>query len=754
MCRKGGSSLEFYADVIVDITSGELDRTFQYRIPEPLSDTVQIGSQVVIPFGKGNRRVNGFVVGISTQPKIEAVKIKDIQEVEAGANAIESQLIALAGWMRETCGGTMNQALKTVLPVRKKTAAKEEKLVFLAVSRPEAEKLLEDMKRRHANARARLLTALLEVSPLPASSVSAKLSVDRRTIRALEEAGIVRVESVRTWRNPLERMKQEGTVPRLNAIQRRIIEAIRSRWEAGDNRPSLLFGVTGSGKTEVYMELIAGCIAQGKQAIVLIPEIALTFQTVLRLWHRFGDRVSVLHSKLSAGERSDQFERAKSGELDVVIGPRSALFAPLPDIGVIIIDEEHEPSYKSEKVPCYHARETAIARARLCGAAVVLGSATPAVETYEKALRGEYYLYEMPERVSSRPLPTVWTEDMRQQMRQGNRSILSFRLRSLMEDRLSRGEQIMLFLNRRGMAGFVSCRSCGQVMKCPHCDVSLSLHRGGSLVCHYCGTTRPMVQICPECGSPYIGGFRAGTEKVEEYVKKEFPEARVLRMDFDTTRQKDGHEKILSAFGEGEADILIGTQMIVKGHDFGNVTLVGVLAADLSLGVSDYRASERTFQLLVQAAGRAGRGQRRGEVVIQTYQPDHFAIVTAARQDYKRFYEQEMQFRRLMRYPPVWQMLVIHLASEQEDLVTEAAGLLQRKLTALFGEHPRDVQVIGPADAMVARVKDRWRKVIYIKCPDYGKLVSTKDVLEETWREQPLADSVSLLFDFNPMSGF
>ena len=746
--------MELYADVIVDITSGELDRSFQYRIGERLSDAVQIGSQVVIPFGRGNRCVNGFVVGISTRPKIEAEKIKEIQDVDAGGNAIESQLIALAGWMRETCGGTMNQALKTVLPVRKKTAAKEDKLVFLAVSRPEAEKLLEDMKRRHASARARLLTALLEVSPLPVSSVSAKLSVDRRTIRALEEAGVVRVESVRTWRNPLEGRKQEGTIPRLNDTQRRIIEAIRSCWEAGDRRPSLLFGVTGSGKTEVYMELIAGCIAQGKQAIVLIPEIALTFQTLLRFWRRFGDRVSVLHSKLSAGERSDQFERAKSGELDVVIGPRSALFAPLPDIGVIIIDEEHEPSYKSEKVPCYHARETAIARAKLCEAAVVLGSATPAVESYEKALRGEYHLYEMPERVSSRPLATVWTEDMRQQMRQGNRSILSFRLRALMEDRLSRGEQMMLFLNRRGMAGFVSCRSCGQVIKCPHCDVSLSLHRGGSLVCHYCGYTRPMVQICPECGSPYIGGFRAGTEKVEEYVKKEFPEARVLRMDFDTTRQKDGHEKILSAFGEGEADILIGTQMIVKGHDFGNVTLVGVLAADLSLGASDYRASERTFQLLVQAAGRAGRGQRRGEVVIQTYQPDHFCITAAAAQDYKRFYEQEMQFRRLMRYPPVWQMLVMHLASEQEDLVTEAAALLQQKLKDLCGEHPRDVQVIGPADAMVARVKDRWRKVIYIKCPDYGKLVSTKDVLEETWREQTLADSVSLLFDFNPMSGF
>ena len=397
----------------------------------------------------------------------------------------------------------------------------------------------------------------------------------------------------------------------------------------------------------LYMELIAHMLAQGKQAIVLIPEIALTFQTVMRFYNRFGDRVSIMNSRLSPGERFDQFERAKNGDVDIMIGPRSALFTPFSKLGLIIIDEEHESSYKSETLPRYHARETAIERARMCGASVVLGSATPSVESYYKAKTGEYELLELKHRVAEKPLPKVEVVDLREELKAGNRSILSVQLQELMEDRLKKGQQMMLFINRRGFNSFVSCRACGEAIKCPRCDVALTYHQQTiqaqrQLVCHYCGYTTAMPKQCPSCKSNMIAGFGTGTEKVEEEIKKLFPAIKTLRMDRDTTMRKDAGARILKQFAEGKADMLIGTQMIVKGHDYSNVTLVGVILADLSLYANDYRAGERTFDLLTQAAGRAGRGEKEGAVVIQTYQPEHYAIAAAASQDYKAFYEMEM----------------------------------------------------------------------------------------------------------------
>ena len=608
-----------YANIIIDISHEKLDRTFQYRIPEKLLDQIHPGTPVEIPFGRSNRKIRGYVVEVTEEPEFAPERIKPVSHVIREGIPIEGQLIALAAWMRENFGGTMNQALKTVLPVKQKTTEKEQRLIWLKPDPTTAKSLLGELQRKHQTARARLLEALLEQSPLPYETVTQKLNITVSVIRAMQERELIRVESIRSWRNPLDQMKKQGTVVTLNPAQQQIVTGIENGWRSGDERPCLIHGVTGSGKTEVYMELIKSVLWEGKQAIVLIPEIALTFQTVLRFYNHFGERVSILNSRMSPGERSDQFERAKRGLLDVMIGPRSALFTPFPNLGVIIIDEEHEAAYKSETVPRYHARETAIARGMLCGAHVVLGSATPSVESYDRAQQGQYRLFEMKERVSARPLPTVYTVDLREELRNGNRSILSDRLRKLMTDRLEKKEQIMLFLNRRGVAGFVSCRSCGEVIKCPHCDVSLNLHNDGKLVCHYCGYQQPMVKKCPSCGSSYVGGFKAGTQKIEQYVRQQFPSARVLRMDLDTTRKKGGYESILSAFSNQEADILIGTQMIVKGHDFPNVTLVGILAADLSLHISDYRAPERTFQLLTQAAGRAGRGCRQGEVVIQTY---------------------------------------------------------------------------------------------------------------------------------------
>ena len=585
---------KLYADVIVDISQGKLDRTFQYEIPDELYHEIKIGSRVRIPFGKGQREITGYVTGISANPKVEESRIKKILGQSVQGVAVESKLIALAEWISTNYGSTMNQALKTVLPVKEKKKQKENRFLTLNFSRSEAEEFLEVCERKHYKAKARLVQALLMQPMLTYSEAIHTWKISGTVIKGLEDQKVITVERERIYRSPVLAEQQGGQKKILNAEQERIFLAVCKEWETSVPRPVLLHGVTGSGKTEVYMELIQKVLEEGKQVIVLIPEIALTYQTVKRFSKRFGSCVSFLHSRLSAGEKYDQFEQAKKGEISIVVGPRSALFTPFPDLGLIIIDEEHEPSYKSEKTPCYHAREVAIERGRMENAKIVMGSATPSVESYEKGKSGEYFLQTLSCRYENRALPKVYTIDMKQELKEGNRSIFSVLLKEKMEERLHRKEQVILFLNRRGYTGFISCRSCGHVMKCPHCDVSLTSHKNGQLICHYCGYSIPDVKNCPVCGSPYIGGFRAGTQQIEEQVQKFFPQAKILRMDADTTRKKEDHEKILSAFAKGEADILVGTQMIVKGHDFPKVTLVGVLAADLSLNGTDYMAGERT----------------------------------------------------------------------------------------------------------------------------------------------------------------
>ena len=512
----------------------------------------------------------------------------------------------------------------------------------------------------------------------------------------------------------------------------------------------MIHGITGSGKTEVYLSLIEGMIRRKKQCIMLIPEIALTYQTLLRFYKRFGDRVSVMNSTLSAGEKFDQWERARKGELDVIIGPRSALFVPFPDLGLIIMDEEHENSYKSETMPRYHARETARYLAKMKKATLVLGSATPSLEAYYGAKQGSYDLFTLNKRLTGGDLATVSIIDLRQELKSGNRSIFSRKLQELMEDRLQKKEQMILFLNRRGYAGFVSCRACGYVMKCPHCDVSLSQHIGGKLVCHYCGYEMRQPEKCPTCSSPYLLGFKAGTQQIEQQLYKRFPDIRVLRMDGDTTRTKDSYQKILSSFAEGEADVLVGTQMIVKGHDFPNVTLVGVLAADLSLNDNDYRAGERTFQLLTQAAGRAGRGGKPGVAVIQTYRPDHYSIIKAASQNYEDFYEEEILYRELGSYPPAAHMMAVLVTSARE----ERGEKLARQLTVLaknfLKEGKAKASVIGPAKASIGKINDIYRFVMYCKAFDYGQLTSAKDKIEQ-YLETLVLKEENVQFDFDPV---
>lgn len=749
---KGEENMAEYANIIVDISHEKLDKTFQYRIPERLKPVLEVGMLVLMPFGK--RNMQGYVIELTDRPEYEVDKIKEITGIAEKGVAIESQMIALAAWMRKNYGGTMNHALKTVLPVREKKKKLEQKTVRLALHPVEAKNQLAEYERKHSVARARLLEALLAEGELDQNVITQKLNVTSAVIRAMEEAGVVKIIREQKYRNPVEHLDQRGYDKILNDEQRQVVSEIIGDYDGGVRTTYLLKGVTGSGKTEVYMELISHVLGQGRQAIVLIPEIALTYQTVMRFYNRFGDRVSIMNSRLSPGERYDQCLRAKNGEIDIMIGPRSALFTPFPDLGLIIIDEEHETSYKSETVPKYHARETAIRRAEMAGASVVLGSATPSVDSYYKAQKGEYRLLELKHRVQEKPLPACEVIDLREELRQGNRSILSECLTEQMEDRLRRRQQTILFINRRGLAGFVSCRACGHVIKCPHCDVSLSQHDNGKMICHYCGYEEPSPKACPVCGSKYISGFKAGTQKIEQVVKQRFPQARVLRMDMDTTRSKEGHEQILSAFANQEADILIGTQMIVKGHDFPNVTLVGVLAADMSLHVSDFHGPERTFQLLTQAAGRAGRGELPGSVVIQTYTPEHYSILAAKQQDYEKFYEQEIEYRKMLHYPPVWNLLLILCASKEEQRAFDAAALLAAQIEGNEKCEREKILPIGPADAAIAKISDVYKKVLYVKAENYQILVDIKDGLEDFMRDDRRFSNVTVQFDFNPADGF
>ncbi len=741
-----------YADIIIDITHEKLDKIFQYRIPSQLEEKLTIGAEVLVPFGRGNTQTRGYVVGFSEVCQYDVEKLKEISGISKDALAIEGRMVALAAWMKEQYGGTMIQALRTVLPVKQKVKSKTKRTVVLLLGEEEGKKKLTFYLQKNQKARARLLAELIENKELPYELVTKKLNVTASVIRALQEQDVVEVQEEQVYRNPIHMMQQTLQKPNYTEEQRYAIEQFHKDYTRGILRTYLIHGITGSGKTEVYMEMIGEVIESGKQVIVLIPEIALTYQTVMRFYKRFGERVSIMNSRLSAGERYDQMMRAKNGEVDVMIGPRSALFTPFPQLGLIVIDEEHESTYKSEQIPRYHARETAEARAQMEGASLVLGSATPSVDSYYRALQGEYELLTLKNRATSQNLPKVYTVDLREELKGGNRSILSDKLRELMEDRLQRKEQIILFINRRGYAGFVSCRSCGYVAKCPHCDVALSAHRNGKLICHYCGHEERLFERCPQCGSKHVGGFRAGTQQIEELMKKEFPQARVLRMDMDTTKEKDGHEKILAAFANEEADILVGTQMIVKGHDFPNVTLVGILAADLSLYADDYRAGERTFQLLTQAAGRAGRGRKAGEVVIQTYSPDHYCVETAANQDYETFYKQEIQYRDLMGYPPIEQLLAVLVSCENEELLEK--GTFYLKEYANKRNKDNSYQIIGPASPYIGKVNDIYRKIIYIKHENYGMLIEMKNQLEKYIEVNEGFHKMRIQFDFNPINIF
>ena len=750
-----------YANIIVDISHEKVDRPFQYRIPDSLTGKIEPGMKVQIPFGRSNKLIDGYVMELTDKPEYPVEKLKSIQSVAKGGISIEGSQIRLAAWLKRTYGSTMIAAMKTVLPVKQKVKAAEKKSLRLRVEKEEAETLLLEFERKHQTAKARLMKELLEYEQLSYSLVTGKLGVTGKTISGLVEKQIVEMQVESTWRNPIKLAdaNQKWDKKTLTKEQQAVVDAFVKDYKEKKEIRYLIHGITGSGKTEVYMEMIEQVLREGKEVIVLIPEIALTYQTLARFYKRFGELVSVVNSKLSAGEKYDQFLRAKKGEVRIMIGPRTALFTPFQNLGLIVMDEEHEGSYKSDTMPRFHARETAEEIVRNCQGALVLGSATPSLEAYYRAGEGSYRLFTLKNRLEGAYLPTVYTVDLREELKQGNRSIFSSRLKEAITDRLQKKQQVMLFLNRRGYAGFISCRACGYVVKCPHCDVSLTHHfgssrgRDGKLVCHYCGYEREEVTLCPECGSKYILGFKAGTEQIEQRLREEFPMARVLRMDGDTTKKKDDYEKILSAFSNEEADILVGTQMIVKGHDFKKVTLVGILAADLSLAANDYRAAERTFQLLTQAAGRAGRDKLPGEVVIQTYQPEHYSIVHAANQDYEAFYREEIAFREIAGYPPAAHMLGIFIQSRDQKAAKELGEFLAGTCKEAFRK--KKVLIIGPVKATIEKVNDTYRYVIYGKHKEYGRLIEVKDFMEEMLEsKKEQVKQVSVTFDFDPMNGF
>lgn len=615
-------------------------------------------------------------------------------------------------------------------------------------------KVIDSLKR--APKQAAVLKAAAEKGPLSIGELVEMSATNSGVVRELIKKGFLTRQSFETRRDPYGSKSFEQTKPlELTRPQADVLENINTALNNRKHQVFLLYGVTGSGKTEVYLQAIDKCLKQGRQAIVLVPEISLTPQMVERFKGRFGELVAVLHSRLSAGERFDEWKLIKAGKVKVVVGARSAVFAPFDDPGLIIIDEEHESSYKQEDNPKYHAREAAIARARLGNGVVILGSATPSVESYTRAAAGKYSLLRLPDRVANRPMPEVTVVDLRDELNSGNRSIFSRLLVKKIQAVLERKEQVILFLNRRGYSTFVICRECGLVMNCPKCSITLTFHSGENLLrCHYCDFRRKAPDICPKCGSKSIRHFGIGTQKVEEEVLKRFPDAKTARMDMDTTSTKGSHERILEDFKKRRVDILIGTQMIAKGLDFPGVTLVGVITADTALNLPDFRSAEKTFQLLTQVAGRAGRGELPGEVVVQTYNPEHYSIINARQHDYRSFFAEEIKVREAMEYPPYSSLIRILIYGMEENSVIRGAEVLAHELNRLVNIHDMGLEqpILGPAPAALNKLRNRYRWQICIKGKQGQQVRQIAKTAIENIEVSPWFSNLGVSIDVDPLS--
>lgn len=755
------------AKVIVDVPAMQVDRPFDYFIPEDLEELIRPGMRVSVPFG--NRKIQGFVTELGETE--ENPKLKGIDGVMDLAPVLNEELMELGDWLAEDTLSFRVSAYQAMLPaalrakyekyflrldeenteleqlfegyetldwkvaearnllkslgkwvregsvevvyqVKNKTTNKKIRMINCLKSPHELMELIENMP-KNAKAQTRVLAffQVFEGTEISVAELKKQAETSEATIKKLAEQGIISIQEKIVSRDPykhhhFEKSEALTLLPDQQTACEKIIEARKQE-------TFLIHGVTGSGKTEIYLQTIEAKLKEGKEAIVLVPEISLTPQMVERFKSRFGSEVAVLHSALSSGEKYDEWRKIERKEARVVVGARSAVFAPFENLGIIIIDEEHEASYKQEDNPRYHARDVAIWRAMKYQCPVVLGSATPSLESFARAQKGVYTLIELPSRVNDRAMPEVNVVDMREELRKENRTEFSTELLEKIKDRIAKKEQTVLMLNRRGYSSFVMCRDCGYVVECPNCDISQTYHQASNkMKCHYCGHEEAVPKKCPSCEGEHIRYFGTGTQKVEESLTKLIPEARVIRMDVDTTRTKGAHEKLLRSFRNHEADILLGTQMIAKGLDFPDITLVGVLNADTMLHLPDFRASERTFQLLTQVSGRAGRHERTGEVVVQSYNPEHYSIEFAKKHDFIGFYHHEMQLRKMGAYPPFYYLTMINVSDENE---MKAIRTIQEMVNFLRGKLGLEAVILGPVPSTIARIKNKYRYQCIIK---------------------------------------
>lgn len=733
--------MKLYAEVIINSEALEIDRPFTYKVPEEFNNEIKIGQIVKVPFGKGNKTSEGFILNLKNDDNIK-FKTKNIAAILVKDPVIDEDDINLIEFLIEKTLCKYIDAFRLLIPVgiMKGAKAKKKKVIVLKnedlsnIKNPDGYKKIVEFFKTNSGKYTK-------------SELINEHSISQYKLNKLIENEVLSIEEESVFRYN-DRVYNKDSAKTLTIEQENIIrEYINS-----DDKMFLLKGVTGSGKTEVYMKLVERVLLEGKSAIILVPEIALTPQMIERFKGRFGVNVALFHSKLSDGERFDEWFRVKEGKAKVIVGARSAIFLPAKNLGLIIIDEEHENTYKSEQNPKYQTKEVAEYLSELKGCKVILGSATPSIETYYRALTGEMKLLELNSRVDNKPMPPMKVIDMRNELKGGNKSLFSRELFIAIQERLKRKEQIILFLNRRGFSTFVSCRSCGYVFKCDECDISMTYHKNGLLICHYCGKTKREPRECPKCHSKYVKFFGAGTQRVEEEVKKYFNNAGILRMDVDTTRDKHSYERIYNTFKNGEADILIGTQMVSKGLDFKNVTLVGILAADMSINIPDYRAAERTFQIITQVAGRAGRGDKQGEVLIQTYTPQHYSLQYAVNYDYEGFYEKEFTVRAMMKYPPFGKLLLINGTSKKEDLLKNFMHKITMMIKPLV-ENCLDIEILGPIPCMISKVKENYRWQIVIK----GEFDSyfSKNIKEILYDENKnVYNDIRISMDINPNNLF
>ncbi|QII24531.1 primosomal protein N' [Bacillus altitudinis] len=796
------------AEVIVDVTTKAIDRPFDYRVPDRFKGLVKAGMRVVVPFGP--RKIQGFVTKIKEETDVQSGNIKDIVDLFDLSPVLTDELLELSHWLTEKTLSYHITALQSMLPaamkakyekeiqvlsaeelpqslkelfgqqesilyadipleqlkpiqkhvqkghlevryhVSQKSGKKKVRTLQTAVSKEKLEEKQEQLKKNAVKQKA-LLAFLLQSNETTflAKDLQQQTGASSQTIKALIQEGLLTESYEEIYRDPYRDREFTPSTPLdLTTEQAEAAKPIHQAVSDDKHETFLLHGVTGSGKTEIYLQTIDHVLQKGKEAIVLVPEISLTPQMVQRFKERFGSNVAVLHSGLSTGEKYDEWRKIHRKEVKLVVGARSAVFAPFENLGMIIIDEEHESSYKQEEMPRYHAKDVAIERAGRHQCPVVLGSATPSLESYARAKKGVYTLLTLKRRVNQQQLPHVSLIDMREELRNGNRSMFSEELMLRLKEVLERKEQAVLFLNKRGYSSFVMCRDCGYVEQCPHCEISLTYHRFQKrLKCHYCGHEAPVPAECPECHSEHIRYFGTGTQRVEEELTKVLPEARVIRMDVDTTSRKGAHEKLLTSFGNKEADILLGTQMIAKGLDFPDVTLVGVLSADTSLHIPDFRSSEKTFQLLTQVSGRAGRHEKAGSVIIQSYTPSHYSIELTKQHDYEAFYEQEMLHRRHQSYPPFYFLAMVTVSHEE---VTKAAHVTDKIVQFLKMNCAPNTRILGPAASPIAKIKDRYRYQCVIKYKRENELASLLRKIQDHYQKEMEQKQLMISIDINP----